>query len=103
MDISTSQVQDSKSVHDEKTLASSPPEEQLNATDAGTNKGRVVDPLKWFGILVPPTLRSSQQSFKGAVRDIIPTLANVMMEMKETEIEVRRTRKKLGKALREKS
>ena len=57
------------------------------------------DPLKWFGILVPPALRSSQGNFKEAVTDAIPALATVSREMKELEIEVRRTRKRLRKAI----
>lgn len=56
------------------------------------------DPLKWFGILVPPALRASQRSFKLAAMDTIPALASITNEMKEVEIEVRRARKKLRKA-----
>ena len=56
------------------------------------------DPLNWFGILIPPALRASQSSFKSAVIDIIPALANTTNEMKKVEIEVRRTRKWLKKA-----
>lgn len=55
------------------------------------------DPLKWFGVLVPPSLRSSQAQFKSAVIDAMPALVNVDTEMKEVEIEIRRARKKLGK------
>ncbi|KAL8688691.1 MAG: hypothetical protein Q9218_005463 [Villophora microphyllina] len=58
----------------------------------------VIDPLRWFGILVPPTLRTSQSSFKHAVTEIVPSLANISNEMKELEIEIRRTRKKIRKA-----
>lgn len=57
------------------------------------------DPLKWFGILVPPTLRASQSSFKDAVADLIPALASVSKEMTEVELEVRRARKRLRKAV----
>lgn len=57
------------------------------------------DPLKWFGILVPPTLRASQSSFKDAAADLIPALASVSKEMTEVELEVRRARKRLRKAV----
>ena len=60
------------------------------------------NPLKWFGILVPPTLRTSQQSFRNAVNQTIPDLASIIAEMRETEIEIRRTRKKIGKIQPEK-
>lgn len=57
------------------------------------------DPLYWFGILVPQTLRNAQGSFQLAVIRSIPELASTAKEMKETEIEIRRTRKKLRKAV----
>ncbi|KAL8871668.1 MAG: hypothetical protein Q9174_002549 [Haloplaca sp. 1 TL-2023] len=58
----------------------------------------IAGPLKWFGILVPPALRSSQSSFKAAITESIPKLVNVSNEMKALEIEIRRTRKKIKKA-----
>ncbi|KAL8655520.1 MAG: hypothetical protein Q9210_000826 [Variospora velana] len=58
----------------------------------------ISDPLKWFGILVPPALRACQSSFKHAVEGLIPSLANISNEMKSLEIEIRRTRKKIRKA-----
>ncbi|KAL8969190.1 MAG: hypothetical protein Q9183_002114 [Haloplaca sp. 2 TL-2023] len=58
----------------------------------------VSDPLKWFGILVAPALRSSQASFKAAITERVPRLVNVSNEMKGLEIEIRRARKKIKKA-----
>lgn len=55
------------------------------------------DPLNWFGILVPSVLRASQSEFEVAVMQVVPKLANVLKEMREVEIEVRRARKKLSK------
>lgn len=55
------------------------------------------DPLRWFGILVPSTLRASQSSFKKAVAEKVPSLVNISSEMKELEVEIRRTRKKIRK------
>lgn len=94
-----SSISDNKGTDNEKAPAPTPLDTHLEDANVGAKDGRMTDPLKWFGILVPPTLRSSQQSFKGVVREIIPALANAANEMKEIEIEVRRTRKKLGKAL----
>lgn len=54
------------------------------------------DPLKWFGYLTSPALKAAQRDFKDA-SSCFPALATVMSEMKEVEIEVRRTRKKLSK------
>ncbi|KAL8998856.1 MAG: hypothetical protein Q9169_002194 [Polycauliona sp. 2 TL-2023] len=69
-------------------------------TGSPTNEGSkhsTSDPLNWFGILVPPTLRASQTFFRHAVTETIPSLANLSNEMKRLEIEIRRTRKKINK------
>ncbi|KAL8762548.1 MAG: hypothetical protein Q9184_001456 [Pyrenodesmia sp. 2 TL-2023] len=58
----------------------------------------ISEPLRWFGILLPPPLRASQRSFKNAVAETIPSLASVSWEMKLLEIEIRRMRKKIRKA-----
>jgi len=82
--------------------------EQLLKPDASNSDDRIqcsernsdflLDPLRWFGILVPPTLRDCQSSFKSAATDDIPRLASLVKDMKELEIEIRRARKKLRKA-----
>ena len=56
------------------------------------------DPLNWFGIFVPPALKASQTSFRTAVIDDVAELTSLDREMREIEIEIRRTRKKLRKA-----
>ncbi|KAL9605532.1 MAG: hypothetical protein Q9179_001288 [Wetmoreana sp. 5 TL-2023] len=86
-----------------------PTEQKSAAQQANEDKGTIVaqteedfnplicDPLKWFGILVPPALRTSQKSFKTAVTDTVPSLANISTEMKSFEVEIRRMRKKIRK------
>jgi len=54
---------------------------------------KLVDPLRWFGILIPPALRSAQGSFVQAVEGPLPGLINIMKEMRSLESEVRRLRK----------
>ncbi len=66
-------------------------------TEAGSCITR--DPLHWFGILVPPALRTSQSNFKDAVANLVPALASISKEMREVEIEVRRARKRMRKAV----
>lgn len=61
------------------------------------SKHSIADPLNWFGILVPQALRASQSSFKHAVTETVPLLANLSNEMKRTEIDIRRMRKKIRK------
>lgn len=64
-----------------------------------TGSNMTHDPLNWFGILVPPALRITQRHFKDAAANFIPALASLSKEMKEVEIEVRRVRKKIQKAV----
>ena len=68
----------------------------LGDTETGSKITR--DPLNWFGILVPPALRTSQSNFKDAVTGLIPRLASVSKEMREVEIEIKRARKRIRKA-----
>lgn len=65
--------------------------------EAGSNMAR--DPLDWYGILVPPALRTTQRNFKDAVANLVPALASISKEMREVEIEVRRARKRIQKAV----
>lgn len=55
-------------------------------------KFRSSDPLTWYGILVPPSLRSSQKSFTDTVEKQIPALASVVAEMQAVEKEIDRAR-----------
>ncbi|MCJ1259729.1 hypothetical protein MMC24_007568 [Lignoscripta atroalba] len=50
------------------------------------------DPLKWFGILVPPSLRSAQADFRAAIIEGVPALANAMLDLRAIEKEVARLR-----------
>ncbi|RDH31378.1 hypothetical protein BDQ94DRAFT_147305 [Aspergillus welwitschiae] len=59
-------------------------------------KFRSSDPIHWYGILVPPYLRSAQKSFTEAVESRLPQLASVIVEMRIVEKEVNRVRSKLG-------
>ena len=72
---------------------------QLPSEDAESASNMTRDPLNWFGILVPPALRTSQSNFKDAVADLIPALASISKEISEVEIEIRRARKRIRKAV----
>lgn len=56
------------------------------------------DPLRWFGILTPISLRLAQGKAIQAVEQVIPKLLTVDAEMADVEIRVRRARKKRSKA-----
>jgi hypothetical protein len=77
-----------------------------NATEESTDppapekkkkKTPSTDPLRWFGVLVPPALRASQASFVSAVEGPIAALSNLLKELKQTEIEIGRVRKQIKK------
>ncbi|OJD16874.1 hypothetical protein AJ78_02971 [Emergomyces pasteurianus Ep9510] len=57
------------------------------------------NPINWFGILVPPALRSAQQSFCTALEGPIPALASVITEMREVERDVEVLRSQLASAI----
>ncbi|PWY79449.1 hypothetical protein BO94DRAFT_567774 [Aspergillus sclerotioniger CBS 115572] len=59
-------------------------------------KFRSSNPIHWYGILVPPYLRSAQKSFTEAVEGRLPQLASVIVEMRIVEKEVERVRSELG-------
>ena len=55
------------------------------------------DPLRWFGILSPPSLRQAQSSSSKLVETAVK-LSTVDAEMKGVEIEIRRARKRKVKS-----
>lgn len=57
-----------------------------------------VDPIRWFGLMAPMSLRQAQAQSIRAVDEIVPRLATIAAEMAEVEIEVRRARKRRAKA-----
>lgn len=59
-------------------------------------------PLRQFGILIPPALRSAQKSFAKVVQheDCLTKAVNSARGMREVEAEIRRARKVLKKAER---
>lgn len=56
---------------------------------------RSSNPITWYGILVPPSLRSSQQFFTEAVAKQVPELATVVAQMQVVEREVDKARGQL--------
>jgi len=87
---------------------SNPPAPSENSSDIPTtdekhpnppepSKPKSIDPMHWFGILVPPALRSTQTSFVDAVEGPIPRLASLSKELRNTEIEIGRARKRIRK------
>ncbi|KAI0148494.1 hypothetical protein GGR57DRAFT_242665 [Xylariaceae sp. FL1272] len=76
-------------------------EEKAVASDSDTTLLKTAtrkDPLRWFGLMAPTSLRQAQSHSIRAVGDVIPRLCSVNAEMSRVEIEVRRARKRRGKA-----
>lgn len=55
---------------------------------ANLSDGELCDPLSWFGVLVPSSLRAAQSDFKQVVEETIPQLASVLAQLKEVERQV---------------
>ncbi|KAH7313343.1 hypothetical protein B0I35DRAFT_480036 [Stachybotrys elegans] len=69
---------------------------ESNPTEKHTKPKK--DPLHWFGLLVPQSLRAAQSQSVQVVEGIIPRLVTVNTEMAHLEIEIRRARKRRAKA-----
>jgi len=54
------------------------------------------DPVTWFGILVPSTLRQTQSYFVKAIDKTIPDLVSINSEMNAVEARIWATREQLG-------
>ncbi|OJD37365.1 uncharacterized protein BKCO1_700050 [Diplodia corticola] len=72
--------------------------DEAQEKEGASRKPRVDDPIRWFGILVPPALRNAQGRFIQAVEGPVPKLVNVAAGMRELEIEIGRARKAIRKS-----
>lgn len=59
-------------------------------------KFRSDDPIYWYGILVPPSLRTAQKSFTEAIQTQVPDLAGTIVEMRALEQKITQVRTTLG-------
>lgn len=59
-------------------------------------KFRSDDPIYWYGILVPPSLRTAQRSFTDAIQTQVPDLAGTIIEMRALGQKITQVRTKLG-------
>jgi coiled-coil domain-containing protein 115 len=74
-----------RQIHDENTHAPSTSKYNVSVLcSANTTK----DPLRWYGILVPPALRTAKSTFLQAVSSDIPSLINVMNSMRALEDQI---------------
>jgi hypothetical protein len=69
--------------------------------NAGANSRqnrKTANPLRWYGLMPPASLRHAQSVSIEAVQEVIPRLVTVDAKMQHLEIEIRRARKKRAKA-----
>jgi len=71
--------------------------EESKLKDDDKKKSSSVDPIRWFGVLVPQPLRSAQSEFIKVVEGPIPRLVTLTTELRALEIEIGRTRKSVKK------
>jgi hypothetical protein len=81
--------------HKEDSDNPTPDEKPSESTEPP--KPKSLDPIRWFGILVPSALRSAQTTFVKTVEGPIPRLATLSKELRAMEIEIGRARKRIRK------
>lgn len=60
-----------------------------------SKKFRSADPIHWYGILVPQSLRRAQDSFANAIDNQVPDLASTAVEMRALEQQIDQLRARL--------
>ncbi|KAJ5463509.1 hypothetical protein N7475_008453 [Penicillium sp. IBT 31633x] len=77
---------------------SDPPELETTPVEkrqAGSHKFRSADPIHWYGILVPQSLRRAQTSFVNAIDNQVPELASTTVKMRVLEQQIGQLRAQL--------
>ncbi|KAL3436771.1 hypothetical protein BDV09DRAFT_164393 [Aspergillus tetrazonus] len=94
----TAAPQDSSEASETKTEAEADADAEADAKSGPVRRRpRTLDPIKWFGILVPPSLRNAQKSFTEAVEGSLPELAGIVVEMQAAEKEITELRRRMGR------
>ncbi|KAH6619935.1 hypothetical protein C7974DRAFT_415186 [Boeremia exigua] len=85
---------------DPPTAPPNPPHTTDTATDTDTDTTppAPTDPLRMFGVLVPPALRTAQAHFAAAVEGPVVGLASVAAQLRALEREIGRVRKGVRRA-----
>ncbi|KAL4935700.1 hypothetical protein BDV06DRAFT_206472 [Aspergillus oleicola] len=106
-ELRSSVPESSKAGEDDTTVTTAYPSDPPTSTETNSEadtkteraerKPRTLDPIRWYGILVPPSLRSAQKSFIEVVEGSLPELASTVVEMQTTEKKICRLRKELGR------
>ncbi|KAK5053729.1 hypothetical protein LTR84_001690 [Exophiala bonariae] len=73
-----------------------PPTNEDSDKDASLPKPKSSDPLRWYGILIPPHLRQCQVCFNTSTTSTIPDLISTMSSMAALENDIRLLRQEMG-------
>lgn len=68
----------------------------VETPEAEQKKFRSTDPIHWYGILVPQSLRKAQASFTTAIGQQVPDLASTIFEMRTLEHQITELQAQLG-------
>ncbi|KAK3577678.1 hypothetical protein CHS0354_034155 [Potamilus streckersoni] len=94
----------SKSFHDDdkEKIEDLIPMMKIESSSKETMKGlKSKDPLHWFGVLVPQTLRQSQRQFQDAV-ELTVTIANLrtkLLSLRKDYVGLKREKRKFNKSV----
>jgi hypothetical protein len=72
-------------------------EQEDKPDDKEKAHNKVRDPLHWYGILVPPSLRSSQKAFNSAIHDPVIDAVNSAQALHRVDMDIRKLRKDIRK------
>jgi hypothetical protein len=81
---------------DSETTTANGSEEETDSSAAKESR-TLADPIRWFGILVPPALRAAQASFVSGVEGSIPQLATLAAQLRRQGVDIGRLRKQIKK------
>jgi hypothetical protein len=98
----TNRVDDRKAMDQSEIATTVEDKSQSRETDSFREKPKAAiskrskrsdDPISWYGILVPQSLRNAQKSFTTAIEGSVPQLTDVMIEMRDVELKIHNLRK----------
>lgn len=85
---------------EERTTSDSGAGDATTGEETDAKAPVVIDPIRWFGILTPSSLRSAQQSFASTLleQDVTCKAVNAARGLRDVEAEIRKLRKVIKKS-----
>jgi len=92
------ETQENKADEQEERDNAEGQEQEAKSDDKEKAHNKVRNPLHWYGILVPPSLRASQKSFNSAIHGPVINAANLAQALRRVDMDIRKLRKDIKKA-----